>query len=212
MCTNKLSNRSSHRWFAAMYDCVSSWGERRVLRHLRPMVAGEATGYMLEIGVGTGANFPYYKLTERIVATEPDPFMLRRAQRRAAHLGLPVEFHQCPAEELPFSDASFDTVVLTLALCTVRDPPRALREIRRVLKPGGPFRFIEHVRSDSRLTGLVQDLLTPVWRWFGAGCHLNRKTIASIEAAGFELVEVHHRHPPLLPLLPFVVGVARTRP
>lgn len=198
--------RTGHRWFAAMYDCVTRWSERRELQHLRPLVAGAATGYVLELGAGTGANFPYYRGGVRLVGTEPDPFMLRRAQKRAQQLGLAMEFHQCPAEALPFADASFDTVVSTLVFCSVSDPALALAEIKRVLKPDGTFRFMDHVRADESFTGQVQDFLTPVWRWFGAGCHLNRQTAASIEAAGFRILEQEHRR---LTLMPLIIGAAR---
>jgi len=148
-----LASQKGHRWFAALYDRVSGRAERRVLSQLRPFVTGEATGHVLEIGVGTGANLPYYRVAEKIVGTEPDPFMLSRAKKRTAQLGLSVEFHQCPAEALPFPGASFDTVVATLVLCTVDDPARSLAEIRRVLKPNGTFCFMEHVRADGRALG-----------------------------------------------------------
>ena len=198
-----------HPWFAATYDLITSWGESRVLSRLRPLVAGEATGVVLEIGAGTGANFPYYRKAQKIAAVEPDPFMLRRAGKRARHLGLDVEFHQAVAEALPFPDASFDTVVATLVFCTVADPARALAEVRRVLKPGGAFRFIEHVRAERGAAAGAQDLLTPVWQQFGAGCHLNRRTVDAIRAAGFEIVEAEQEKP--FPLLPLVAGVARPR-
>jgi ubiquinone/menaquinone biosynthesis C-methylase UbiE len=195
-----------HRWFASTYDLLTWWSERGLLRRLRHLVVGVATGSVLEIGAGTGANFLYYREAERIVAIDPDPFMLRRAQQRANEKGLAMEFCQCPAEALPFSHASFDTVVSTLTLCTVDDPGRALAEVKRVLKPGGVFRFLAHVRAEGGVTALVQDRLTPLWRWLGAGCHLNRRTAASLEAAGFEIVELQQRRGPLTPL---IIGMAR---
>ena len=198
-----------HPWFAATYDLVTRAGESSVLSRLRPLVAGEATGAVLEIGAGTGANFPYYRQAERIVAAEPDPFMLQRAVKRADGLGLDVEFHQAVAEALPFPDASFDTVVATLVFCTVADPVRALAEVRRVLKPGGTFRFIEHVRAEGGAAAGAQDVLTPVWKQFGAGCHLNRRTVDAVEAAGFEIVEMKQERP--FPLLPLVAGIARPK-
>lgn len=206
MATRTKSDEVGHRWFAATYDLLTQWSERKLLRHLRPLVAGAATGQVREIGVGTGANFPYYRGVERIVAADPDPFMLQRAQKRAEELALAVEFYQCPAESLPFEDASFDTVVATLVFCSVKDPARALTEVKRVLKSDGVFRFIEHVRADGNLVGQVQDLLTPVWCWFGAGCHLNRRTAVSIEAAGFQFIELQQRR---LPLMPLIIGAAR---
>lgn len=198
-----------HPWFAATYDFVMRGGERRVLGELRPLIVGGAAGRILEIGAGTGASFPYYnrEAVEKIVATEPDPHMLRRAQRRAAALGLVIEFHQAPAEALPFADASFDTVVATLVLCTVGDQSRSLTELRRVLKPGGTFRFIEHVRAEGEPLGGLQDLLTPLWRRIGAGCHLNRRTERRIAQAGFTIVEARRRRLPAG--IPLIAGVAR---
>lgn len=208
MSTTGMSGEKGHRWFAAMYDWVTGWGERKHLRHLRPLVAGTASGHVLELGAGTGANLPYYRGVAKLVVAEPDPFMLRRARKRARQLELAVEFHQCPAEKLPFPDASFDSVVSTFVFCTVGDPNLALREITRVLKPHGTFHFMDHVRADGGFTARLQDFLNPAWRWFGAGCHLNRQTAATIEAAGFEIVELQHRR---LPLMPVIIGAARPR-
>ncbi|HEV8635333.1 MAG TPA: class I SAM-dependent methyltransferase [Chloroflexota bacterium] len=190
-----------HPWFAAFYDLLSRGEEERIVAPLRRWVVGEATGRVLEIGAGTGLSFPYYRRDVQLVATEPGPYMLRRARRRAAALGLPVEFHAAPAEALPLPDASFDAVVCTLVLCTVADPVRALGEVRRVLKPEGTFRFIEHVRGHGWL-GRAHDLVTPVWRRIGAGCHPNRRTGETIEAAGFRTVRLEEgRLPPGLPLI-----------
>ena len=196
-----------HRWYAASYDFVTRWAEAKVFSRYRPYIAGEARGEVLEIGAGTGANLPYYQALEWLVAAEPDPFMLRRAKRRAEQLGLYVEFCQCPAEALPFAAASFDTVVSTLVLCSVADPARALAEVKRVLRPSGTLRLLEHVRAHGSL-GQVQDFVTPAWRWVGAGCHPNRRTAESIQAAGFQIVELQER---ALPLTPLIIGVARPR-
>jgi len=114
---------------------------------------------LLELGAGTGANFLYYPAGVTIIATEPDPFNLARARKRVAELGRAIALCQCPAEALPFADVSFDMVVATLVFCSVHDPMGALTEVRRVLKPTGTFRFIEHVRADG-FTGRVQDMLT----------------------------------------------------
>lgn len=206
-----MSNEAGHRWFAAIYGLMGPICDRG-LRPLRASVVGAARGRVLEIGAGTGLNFPYYTEAESVVATEPDPFMLRRARKQARgqarKLGLTIEFRQCTAEALPLPDASFDTVVSTLTLCTVGEPARALAEVRRVLKPGGVFRFIEHVRGRGAFQRRVQDVLTPVWCRLGAGCHLNRETAAGIEAAGFDITELQRRETPLLPL---IIGAARPR-
>lgn len=201
------SKTKGHPWFAALYDPMNRLGERRMMEPLRRRTAGATKGRVLEIGAGTGANFPYYQAVAQLVATDPDPFMLRRARKRGRELGLAAELFQCAGEALPFANAAFDTVVATLVFCSVTDQARALAEVRRVLKPDGTFRFIEHVRAQDGRVARVQDLLTPIWRRCSAGCHLNRSTIAAIAAAGFRIVETQWPPAPL-PLLPFVTGVA----
>ena len=171
---------------------------------------GEIEGRVLEIGAGTGASFEYYGHEAVVVATEPDPFMLERARLRLEGLSARrIELRQVSAEELPFDDGSFDHVVSSLVLCTVGDLPRALAEARRVLRPAGTFRFIEHVRNDdSRFWGTLQDVITPAWRWFAAGCNPNRRTQQAIEDAGFQLDWIDFVR--IGPGTPAIFGVART--
>ncbi len=204
-----MSPQQGHRWFAAVYDRIASRGEARVFKHIRPRIMGEAQGRVLEIGVGTGASLSYYPAEAQVVGTEPDPHMFRRAEKRLAELGVTnIELRQASAEELPFDDASFDHVVSSLVLCTVSDQPAALAQARRLLKPEGTFRFIEHVRNDeSRFWGTLQDLITPVWRWCGAGCHPNRRTQQAIEDAGFRIEWLEQVR--LAPGTPAIYGVAR---
>ena len=194
-----------HRWFAAVYDLLSAWSEANVLRRYRLHIVGDAAGQVLEIGAGTGASFPYYRAARRIVATEPDPYMLLRAQMRLKRERRTIALVQCQAESMPFVDASFDTVVSTLVLCTVENQGRSLSEIRRVLKPGGSLHFIEHVRFDDA-RGRLQDAVVPVWRYVAAGCHPNRRTAESLRATGFQIVELQRQETPLMPL---IIGVAR---
>jgi ubiquinone/menaquinone biosynthesis C-methylase UbiE len=195
------------RWHAALYEFLTKGDQKWLSRH-RPHIIGEADGRVLEIGAGTGNNFPYYEKAREVMATEPDPFMLARAQKHLDEMGpTNVELRQAAAEDLPFDDGSFDHVVSALVLCTVRDPVRALSEARRVLKPGGTLRFIEHVRYDEGLRGRVQDVAAPVWRYFGGGCHLNRRTDETIAEAGFEMLDLT-RHKIAVPG-PVLVGVAR---
>ena len=169
---------------------------------------------MLEIGAGTGANFRHYtELAEQVVATEPDPYMLRKARVRAPNAARPIELHQAPADDLPFEDGAFDTVVATIVLCTVPDPLKALGEIRRVLRPRGELRFYEHVRSDNAVAALFQDVALPLWRWIGAGCHCNRDTASNIRATGFEIRELtaSSPFPPIPPMVmarPHIQGAA----
>ena len=204
-----------HKWFAAYYDRMMAGAEKSFLKHVRSHIASGARGRVLEVGAGTGANFPYYEASDArtVVATEPDPYMLARARQKVQELNLPIDLEQAPAEELPFADSSFDTVVSTLVMCTVGDVEGALREIRRVLKPGGEFRFCEHVRSTHSLGAFFQDLATPACRWIGAGCHPNRDVAAAIEGAGFRLREFRRLYPyPNIPPVsiwrPHILGVA----
>ena len=136
--------------------------------------------------------------------------MLERARHRLASLDRPVEIRQAAAEELPFEDASFDTVVCTAVLCTVRDPARSLAEMRRVLVPGGRYIFFEHVRDNNRVGALWQNLISPIWRWLGAGCRPNQDTQRFIEAAGFRIQKLERLNPspPGDPTRPCIKGVA----
>ena len=172
-----------HRVFAAVWERI---GHSHA--DARKQTAGEARGRVLEIGAGTGFNFSFYGAqTERVTATDPDPFMLRRARSRANAASVEVEVQQASAEDLPFEDASFDTVVSTWVACSFKDPAKAFSEIRRVLRPGGELRFHEHVRSENSLLAFGQDMVTPISRWLGAGCHQNRETVHYMREAGFEV-------------------------
>jgi ubiquinone/menaquinone biosynthesis C-methylase UbiE len=201
------------RFFAAVYDPLSARHEEKFGAELKRKLLANARGRVLEIGVGTGLSFPHYpREVEELVGIEPSEPMLRRARRRAAGLGREVKLVQAPAEALPFEDRSFDTVVTLAVLCSVDDPPRALAEIRRVLRPGGRFVFLEHVRADDAQLARRQDRYERPWGWFTCGCHPNRDTLAAIEAAGFEVVELEREERRELPRLvqPHVKGWGQT--
>jgi ubiquinone/menaquinone biosynthesis C-methylase UbiE len=203
--TDSATPDPGHRWFAASYNLIMKPGEKRV-RKLRHRLLADLHGDVLEIGAGTGANFEHYPTGVRVVALEPDPHMLKRAQKHLLELGrTDIDVRLAPAEQLPVDDASFDAVVSTLVLCTVRDLPRSLAEIRRVLRPGGEFRFLEHVRGEA-LLGRVQDLMQPAWGWISAGCNVNRRTEPAVRAAGFEIASIEHRK--MSPWMPAIVGTA----
>ncbi len=153
----------------------------------RRLVVPEARGKVVEVGVGTGLNFGLYRDVESLAGVDPDPYMLERARPRAAELPFAAELHQTGAERMPFADASFDTAVITFTLCTIPEPARALREVHRVLRPGGRLLFAEHTRSMQPLVGGVQDALTPLWKRIGGGCHLNRRAVELVGAAGFRV-------------------------
>jgi SAM-dependent methyltransferase len=186
------------RLFAALYDSSLKRGERAGMADHRRALLAAASGRVLEIGAGTGLNVPHYPDGLDLVLTEPDAPMARRA-------GRPVV--PASAEELPFEDASFDTAVSTLVLCTVSDPGRAVAELARVLVPGGRLLFIEHVRGDGALARW-QDRLERPWRGIAHGCHANRDTL-SVLRERFDVQarrDTWHRMPRLI--RPLVVGTA----
>jgi ubiquinone/menaquinone biosynthesis C-methylase UbiE len=201
------------RVFAALYDTMGAGVEAAGLRAHRQALLSRATGRVLEIGAGTGANLPFYgDVVEPLTVTEPDAPMAQRLERRIRDLPRPVELVRAPAEELPFADGEFDVAVSTLVLCTVDDQARALGELRRVLKPGGRLLFIEHVRSDEPGLAGWQDRLNRLNRVMGHGCNCNRSTLDAIGAAGFTINELERdrlrKVPPIV--RPLVIGMAES--
>lgn len=161
------------------------------LRRLREETLRGIHGRVLELGVGTGRNLPLYaSAVERLFGIDPDEVMLGRAEKRARGLPFPVELLLASAEALPFDDGSFDAVVSTLVFCTIPDPPKALGEVRRVLKRDGEFRLLEHVRMRHKPAGWLQEKATPLWKRVAGGCHLDRDTLAAVREAGFEVERV----------------------
>jgi ubiquinone/menaquinone biosynthesis C-methylase UbiE len=196
--------------FAATYDRLSRKSEEAGLRALRQGLLADAAGRVVEIGAGTGANLPFYSGNiESLVVTEPEPPMLRRLQRAAREYAPLAEVLRAPAEDLPFEDDSFDTVVSTLVLCGVDDQPRALREARRVLRPGGRLLFLEHVRSDDPGLARFQDRMNWLNRLV-VQCDCNRPTLATIEAEGFGVSRLERTVMPKAPkfVRPLIVGAA----
>ena len=182
--------------------------EQRRAQFLAP-----ARGRCLEIGTGTGLNLERWPDTiDELVLSEPDPHMVPRLRRKVAEAGRRAEVVQAPAEKLPFPDASFDTVALTHVLCTVPEPAEALREISRVLKPGGRLLFLEHVRAPDAKLARWQDRLHGAWYLFGNGCHCNRDTLSTIEASPLEVERAERDEiPKAVPLVrPMVMGAARS--
>ena len=197
--------------FAALYDAAFMRAERKGLRAMRQELLSQCTGSVLELGAGTGLNVGYYDAgLARLVLTEPEPHMAAKLRAAVTRARIAAEVIEAPAESLPFPDASFDTVVSTLVLCTVPAPDVVMREVRRVLKPGGRFLFIEHVRSDSpRLAGW-QDRLRRLWSLLACGCQCNRNTLETIQRGLLTDQVRHDRLIGLTPLLrPLVRGQAR---
>ena len=171
-----------------LYDAICAVCERFGLGRWRQWLVEGARGHTLDVGCGTGRNLPLYGSTVRVVGLDPAWDSLVRARRRRN-----VPLVQGRAEALPFRSEAFDTVVSGLVFCSVSDARRGLDEVRRVLKPDGILRMLEHVRSTKRWKARMQDRMQPVWtRWTG-GCHPNRETERTVEAAGFAIDREQYR-------------------
>lgn len=170
--------------------------QKHLTRYRRAVVAA-ARGRVLEIGVGSGLNFPFYgKQVEMVFGIDPSARLLAIARRRAEASGVPADFLLGSATAIPLADDSVDTVVMTWTLCSIPDPLAALREMRRVLKPGGSLCFVEHGLSPDPGVERWQHRITPAWRRIAGGCHLDRKIDELIRLAGFELADLHVEYAP----------------
>jgi ubiquinone/menaquinone biosynthesis C-methylase UbiE len=167
----------------------------------REKVVPRASGRVLEIGMGSGLNLPFYDpgRVEMVWGLEPSEGMRRRAEPRIAASKVPVEWLGLPGEEIPLDDESADTVVLTYTLCTIPDFRAALVQMHRVLKPGGQLLFSEHGAAPDAGVRRWQDRVNPLWRRLAGGCNLNREVPASLEEAGFEIREVETMYLPGTP-------------
>jgi len=202
----------SARW----YKRLLAWALSRTNRRYDAMVADEKRallapleGTVLEIGPGGGNNLPFLRRGVRWIGIEPNPFFHARLRARGERLGIEVDIRAATGEALPVADRSVDAVIASLVLCSVRDPEATLREVRRVLRPGGRFVFVEHVAARHG-TGLrrAQRVLSPVWGAFSDGCHVDRDTGRLIEAAGFAEVHMHEFRVPVPIMGPHIAGVA----
>ena len=177
---------------APTYDRRMSFFERVLFGDGREWVCSRASGEVLEVAVGTGRNFDFYPAGVRLTGIDLSPAMLEFARKKAGELGLDADLREGNAQELPFPDASFDTVVCTLSLCSIPDDRRAIEEMKRVLRPGGRLLLLDHVRASSKVWLAVQRLLEPLsWRF---SCdHLLRRPLKHVLAEGFE-VEQRERY------------------
>ena len=195
-------------FYAAIYDRISSGSERAGMSGERRGLLAQATGATIEIGAGTSVNLAHFPTAvTRLCLVEPDPDMRKRLRRRAGGRD-EAEIVDARAEALPFPDASFDTAVVTFALCSVADQDAALAEIARVLRPGGQLLFLEHVRDTDPKIARKQD--HPVFLYSWIGCHPNRDTLTAISRAPFEVTTVRHGEVPKAPRVerPMIVGTA----
>ncbi|KNB53883.1 class I SAM-dependent methyltransferase [Streptomyces caatingaensis] len=204
-----------HPLFARFYAKAGPVLDRRagMADRRRELLAG-LSGRVIEVGAGQGLNFPYYpRAVSEVVAVEPERLLRRRAAQAAVRCGVPVDVVPAVAEALPVKSEAFDAAVVSLVLCSVRDVPRALAELRRVLRPGGELRFFEHGVADGGVLPAVQRALDrTVWPRLFGGCHTSRDPLAAIGAAGFAIGTWRRLRVPdgpvRLPSSPCVTGVA----
>jgi len=206
-----------HTLFAAAYDRMLAVSEVRGLAERRRRLLAEARGNVLEIGAGTGLNLSHYRsdAVASVVALEPDSAMRRLLLQRvgAGPSGISYQVHEVGIEEAEFAEGSFDTVVATLALCSVADPDGAVRAACRWLAPHGRLLFLEHVRAPG-MRGRLQRAVTPLWRRAAAGCRLDRDTLGVLRRAGLVITDCERFAMPAGGVLmsTCVQGVARPRP
>jgi ubiquinone/menaquinone biosynthesis C-methylase UbiE len=197
--------------FAMTYDRQIARAEEAGLNAMRKKLLAGAAGQVVEIGAGTGANVPLYgPAVKSLAVTEPLQPMVRKLERRVRELGSDATVLRAPAEDLPFESGSFDVAVSTLVLCGVDDQPRALRELRRVLRPGGTLLFLEHVRAGDAKRARQQDRLNWLNRLV-VRCDCNRPTLDMIRQAGFTVTEVEDTALPKAPpfVRPAIIGTAK---
>jgi ubiquinone/menaquinone biosynthesis C-methylase UbiE len=168
----------------------------RLLQPYRDRTVSQAEGRVLEIGAGSGVNLPLYAKAADVLALEPDPKLIEMARPKAKAAPRPVEFLEASAEQIPLADRSVDTVVSTWTLCSIPHAVAALREMRRVLKPGGRLLFVEHGLAPTPGVERWQHRLTPVWTRISGGCHLDRPIDALVREGGFAIESLQTGYAP----------------
>lgn len=191
--------QDQRRAVARRYDRVASLYDLHVApmdwlggKRRRQRLLSQASGRVLEVGVGTGRNLPYYPEGVDLVGIDVSPRMLAHARRRAARLGLDVRLEEADVEDLPFPDASYDTVTATCVFCSVAHPVEGLREARRVVKPEGKVLLLEHVRPESRLWGWLFDRASPLVQRL-VGPAIDRRTVENVRSAGLDIITLRKR-------------------
>lgn len=189
-------------WLFAKYYPLIARNEPRGVRAARKALLDGLSGQILEVGAGTGINFPGYAAGLSVTATDYSPHMLKNARRAAAAADAAITVQRADVQDLPFDDDRFDHALATLVFCSVLDQQRGLAELLRVTKPGGSIRLIEHVRAEAPWPQRLQNWITPAWRRLGDGCRLNLDTVGAVEAAGLVIdsVEAVKGSPRLVPM------------
>jgi SAM-dependent methyltransferase len=184
----------------------------RLLRHHKRRVYSDLPDTVVELGSGVGANLRYLAPGSTLVAVEPNPAMHRRLRRAAGRRGVQLDLREVTAEHTDLADASADVVLSSLVLCSVSDPAQVLAEVRRVLRPGGRFVFVEHVAArDGSLLRRLQRLVRRPWAWCFEGCSCERDLATAVRAAGFDRVDIddYRLRSPFLPFNTQIAGVAK---
>src|SRR6476646_841490 len=202
---NPARGRFNSMFFAVMGGYIN-WH----LRKHKAKVFADLPTNVVELGSGVGANLRYLPAGSSLTAIEPNPYMHARLQRAARRRGVELQLRSVVGEQIDLPDASVDTVISSLVLCTVGDPAAVLAEIRRILMPGGRFSFVEHVAAKRRTTRWLQRVLRRPWAWVFEGCSCERDLASVIESAGFASVDIDHYriHSPLVPFNTHIAGTA----
>jgi ubiquinone/menaquinone biosynthesis C-methylase UbiE len=176
--------------FPKWYDFFMGPLERGKFKRVRRDLLQNATGKVLEIGSGTGVNFPLYRNADHVIAIEPSQHMIDQSQSRSQLAVVPIEMVNASAEKLPFEDHTFDTVVATLVFCTIPNVDEAINELKRVCKPNGKILLFEHVKMENTVLSSMQEGLTPLWKKICDGCCLNRETLKAFTSHGLKIERV----------------------
>jgi ubiquinone/menaquinone biosynthesis C-methylase UbiE len=192
--------------FAKWYDFFMGPLEQRKFKRIRNELLKGASGKVLELGSGTGINFPLYHNVDKVIAIEPSQPMIDRSLIKKKSAVVPIEIVKASAENLPFEDCTFDTVVATLVFCTIPNVEKAINELKRVCKPNGKVLLFEHVKMENATLSKMQESLTPFWKKVCDGCCLDRETLREFTNQGLKIEKVEHFYKDL-----FAVAVLRNK-
>ncbi|WP_347549914.1 class I SAM-dependent methyltransferase [Pseudalkalibacillus hwajinpoensis] len=177
-------------WFPILYDSVMAPFEKYRFRKIRENLVTRSQGRVLEIGSGTGVNFPLYNGVLQVDAIEPNPLMRKQSQSKLEQAKVPIYVYGAEAEKLPFENNTFDSVVATLVFCTIPHPAQAIKEIQRVCKPNASLLLFEHIKMHQPVLGKTQEIVTPIWKKICDGCHLNRDTLQLLNQSNMRINKV----------------------